>query len=107
MGDIAPVHFSAGRALARSAAGVGEATGVRSSPVPLDARLVKDAARRAGFSRCGIARAVPLDPGPLDRMLAQGYEADMAWIRTRREERLDPALLLPGARSVVVVALAY
>ncbi len=73
----------------------------------LDSAFVKAAAFRAGFHACGIARAVPLDPGPLDRMLARGFEADMAWLRTQRGERLDPARLLPGVRSVVVVALAY
>jgi epoxyqueuosine reductase len=73
----------------------------------LDAALVKDAARRAGFHACGIARAEPLDPGPLDRVLERGFEADMVWLRAQRAQRLDPALLLPGVRSVVVVALAY
>lgn len=74
---------------------------------PLDAASVKDAARRCGFVACGIARAERLDPGPLDRMLAAGAEADMVWLRTQREERLDPARLLPGARSVVALALGY
>ncbi len=73
----------------------------------LDTPLVKAAARRAGFHACGVARAAPLDPGPLDRLLATGGEADMVWLRTQRAERLDPALLLPGVRSVVAVALAY
>ena len=73
----------------------------------LDARLVKGAALRAGFHACGIACAGSLDPGPLDRLLAMGGEADMVWLRTQRAERLDPALLLPGVRSVVAVALAY
>jgi epoxyqueuosine reductase len=76
-------------------------------PEPLDAAFVKAAARRAGFHACGIARAAPLDPAPLDRMLAMGGDADMAWLRTQREARLDPARLLPGARSVVAVALSY
>src|SRR5690349_8703614 len=31
----------------------------------------------------------------------------MVWLRTQRAQRLDPALLLPGVRSVVAVALAY
>jgi epoxyqueuosine reductase len=74
---------------------------------PLDTPFVKAAALRAGFHACGVARAGPLDPGPLDRMLAMGGEADMAWLRTQRAQRLDPARLLPGARSVVVVALSY
>ncbi len=75
--------------------------------VPLTAATVKDAARDAGFHACGIARAAPIDPGPLDRVLARGYEADMVWLRTQRALRLDPGLLLEGARSVVAVALAY
>lgn len=75
--------------------------------MPLDSAFVKAAARRVGFHASGIARAAPLDPGPLDRMLARGFEADMTWLGRRRAERLDPALLLPGVRSVVAVALAY
>ena len=73
----------------------------------LTSALVKDAARRAGFHACGIARAGPLDPAPLDRVLGNGWEADMVWLRTQRDTRLDPSLLLAGARSVVAVALAY
>ncbi|HVP66422.1 MAG TPA: tRNA epoxyqueuosine(34) reductase QueG [Anaeromyxobacteraceae bacterium] len=68
---------------------------------------MKAAALDAGFHKVGIARAEPLDPGPLDRMLARGAEADMAWLRTQRAERLDPSRLLAGARSVVALALAY
>jgi epoxyqueuosine reductase len=68
---------------------------------------VKVAARAAGFHHVGIARAGPLDPRALDRMLARGWEADMAWLRTQRDERLDPSRVLPGARSVIAVALAH
>jgi epoxyqueuosine reductase len=73
----------------------------------LQSGWVKDAARAAGFHEVGVARAGPLDPAALDRVLAAGAEADMAWLRTQRAERLDPARLLPGARSVVAVALSY
>lgn len=76
-------------------------------PGALDSAFVKDAARRAGFHEVGIARAEPLDPGALDRVLAAGAEADMAWLRADRDARLDPARLLPGARSVVALALSY
>ena len=68
---------------------------------------MKEAARAAGFREVGIARAEPLDPGPLDRMLSRGAEADMAWLRTQREVRLDPARLLPGARSVLALAVPH
>ena len=62
---------------------------------PLDSAFVKAAARRAGFHEVGVARAEPLDPAPLDRVLAAGWEADMAWLRTQRAERLDPRAAPP------------
>jgi epoxyqueuosine reductase len=74
---------------------------------PLDSALVKEAARRAGFHEVGVARAAPLDPRHLDHVLARGWQADMAWLQTQRAERLDPGRLLPGARSVVALALSY
>jgi epoxyqueuosine reductase len=73
----------------------------------LDSEYVKEVARAAGFHKVGIARAEPLDPGPLDRVLARGWDADMAWLGSKRAHRLDPARLLPGARSVVALALGY
>lgn len=74
---------------------------------PLDAAWVKEAALAAGFHLAGVARAGPLDPAALDRMLARGAEADMVWLRTQRAERLDPSRLLPGVKSVVALALSY
>jgi epoxyqueuosine reductase len=76
-------------------------------PAPFDSPFVKAAALAAGFHEVGVARAAPLDPAPLDRVLAAGAEADMEWLRTQRDQRLDPARLLPGARSVVAVALSH
>ena len=73
----------------------------------LDSAFIKAAAREAGFDLSGVARAEPLDPGPLDRVLEVGAEADMTWLRTQREMRLDPTALLPGAKSVVALALRY
>jgi epoxyqueuosine reductase len=74
---------------------------------PLDSAFVKEASLAVGFHKVGVARAAVLDPAPLDRMLASGWEADMAWLRATRARRLDPAQVLPGARSVVVLALSY
>jgi hypothetical protein len=54
--------------------------------VPLDATLVKAAARRAGF-RAGIARAAVLDPAPLERVVANGWQADMAWLGAQHDQR--------------------
>jgi epoxyqueuosine reductase len=112
MGDIGSVHFSAGsrgsKGVARTGlAGRGRSTRLRRVTGTLDRAAVKADAALAGFHEAGVARAVPLDPAPLDRVLAAGAEADMAWLRDQRAERLDPARLLPGARSVVAVALSH
>jgi epoxyqueuosine reductase len=73
----------------------------------LDSAFVKEAARAAGFHKAGIAAAQPLDPSALDRVLQAGAEADMAWLGAQRAARLDPGRLLPGARSVIALAVSY
>ena len=71
------------------------------------AGLIKARARELGFDLCGIARAHPLDPGPLDRWLGNGWDADLGYIKARRDERLNPDRVLPGARSVIALAASY
>ncbi|MFM2152935.1 MAG: hypothetical protein RL199_1370 [Pseudomonadota bacterium] len=78
------------------------------SPDPTEAAAaVKAAAKAHGFDLVGIAPAAPLDPGPLDRWLANGWDADLWYVRQSRDERLDVSRVLPGARSVVAVAVNY
>ncbi|MCK6484993.1 MAG: tRNA epoxyqueuosine(34) reductase QueG [Phycisphaerae bacterium] len=69
---------------------------------------IKSLAAAAGFERCGIARLGPLARGDyfLD-WLRDGMAGTMGYLHRRRESRLDPSKLLPGARSAVVVALNY
>ncbi len=73
----------------------------------IEALQVKTRASELGFDLCGIAAAHPLDPARFDRWLEKGWDANLSYLRERREERLDPSRLLPGARSVVVVAASY
>lgn len=72
------------------------------------AKQLKRWAVEAGFDRAGVA---PLEPSAhrraLGRWLARGEHAGMEWMGRRREVRADPARLLPGARSVLCVALRY
>lgn len=68
---------------------------------------MKEAARREGFDLVGIAQAVPLDPAPIDHWLAEGWDATLDYVRNSRDERLDVARVVPGARSVVAVAVNY
>lgn len=60
-----------------------------------------------GFFRAGIARAEKLDGRQLDEWLRRGYHGEMAWMQSRRDLRLDPAALVPGAKSVIVCAMNY
>lgn len=71
------------------------------------AAQVKARARELGFDLCGVAPARPLSPERLDHWLSRGWDAGLAYVRARREERLDPSRILPGARSVIAVAASY
>ena len=73
----------------------------------LTAGHLKARARELGFDLCGVAQARKLDASRLDRWLDRGWDADLPYVRERRAERLDPSLLVPGARSVIVVAASY
>jgi epoxyqueuosine reductase len=69
---------------------------------------VKSRARAAGFDHVAIGPASPPDHGPaLERWLEAGYAGTMSYLERRLGERLDPGSVLPGARSVVCVALNY
>jgi epoxyqueuosine reductase len=69
---------------------------------------VKAVGRALGFDRVGVA---PADPGAAAERfrdwLSRGFAGEMDWLEARVAERLDPARLVPGARSVVAVAASY
>jgi epoxyqueuosine reductase len=69
---------------------------------------VRSRALELGFDRVAIGPAGPPDHGAaFERWLAAGHAGTMHYLERGRQARLDPALLLPGARSVVAVALSY
>ncbi|AKU90114.1 tRNA epoxyqueuosine(34) reductase QueG [Vulgatibacter incomptus] len=67
--------------------------------------LLRRLGREAGFDLVGLAPARALDPSPFEQYFAEGLHADMEWMRDER--RVDPRLLLPGAKTVAVFALSY
>ncbi|MFO1490650.1 MAG: QueG-associated DUF1730 domain-containing protein [Kiritimatiellia bacterium] len=77
------------------------------APAPLRDRL-DAAARDLGLDAFGVA---PAEASPraddLLAHLAAGRHADMEWLARDPHRRADPRLVLPGARSVIVVALSY
>ena len=69
---------------------------------------VKAQALELGFDRVAIGPAEPPEHGPeLETWLDAGYAGTMAYLDRGRADRLDPARLLPGCRSVVAVAVSY
>ena len=72
------------------------------------AQTVKALARDVGFDLVGITHANPIDRAAYYRgWLAAGYAGTMGYLHRNVRLRLDPAGLLPGARSIVCAALAY
>jgi epoxyqueuosine reductase len=69
---------------------------------------VRQRALDLGFDRVAVgSAAAPVHGGAFERWLDAGYAGGMAYLERTRKERLDPARLLPGARSVVAAALLY
>lgn len=69
---------------------------------------MREAALRLGFHRVGFTPVGPVERFRLYRAwLDAGRAADMEWLARDAEPRRDPAEVLPGARTVVTVALSY
>lgn len=61
----------------------------------------------AGFDLVGFAPTGPSPRADAFRLwLERGFAAGMEWMSARSEERADPARLLPGARTAIVVGLS-
>ena len=69
---------------------------------------IRERARELVFARVAVGSADPPEHGPaFERWLDAGHAGTMDYLHETRAERLDPARLLRGARSVVAVALSY
>ncbi|MGZ5552127.1 MAG: epoxyqueuosine reductase, partial [Chthoniobacterales bacterium] len=65
-------------------------------------------AQAVGFDSCRIAPcAPPRHAGEFRGWLRDGAAGEMDWMARGAEKRCDPDKILPGARSVVVVAMNY
>lgn len=76
-------------------------------PPDLKAALLARA-KEIGFDDCRIAKAAPpRHSADFQAWLRDGAAGEMEWIERGEEKRLDPQLVLPGAKSVIVVAMNY
>ena len=71
--------------------------------------FIKQTAGGLGFDYCGIARAEQLDDDArrLERWLNKGMQGSMAYMENNFDLRINPARLVPGARSVITLLLNY
>ncbi len=61
-----------------------------------------------GFAECRVTAAQPAAHRALyERWIADGKHGDMAWMSRDPARRSDPRLVVPGAQSVIVLAMNY
>ena len=71
--------------------------------------FIKAKASQLGFSYCGIAQARFLEEEAprLEEWLKRGYQGKMGYLENHFDKRLDPTLLVPGAKSVISLVYSY
>ena len=74
-----------------------------------NSKLIKDEALRLGFLFCGIAKAEFLEEEAprLEAWLNKGMHGEMSYMENYFDKRLDPRLLVDGAKSVISIGLNY
>ena len=74
-----------------------------------NAKIVKSIAADLGFSFCGISKAEFLEEEAprLTKWLKEGKQGGMSYMENHFDKRLDPTLLVPGAKSVVSLLFNY
>jgi len=70
---------------------------------------IKEKARAMGFDLVGISPAERLtdEAERLATWLSRGYHATMHWMERNQNRRTDPCEIVPGAKSVISVAINY
>jgi epoxyqueuosine reductase len=70
---------------------------------------VKELALQNGFGLCGISKAGFLEKEAprLETWLNNNYNGKMEWMNNHFDKRLDPRILVEGAKSVISVLLNY
>jgi epoxyqueuosine reductase len=71
--------------------------------------IIREEALRLGFMHCGFSKADFLEEEAprLEQWLNQQHHGKMSYMERWFDKRLDPRLLVPGAKSVISVLLNY
>lgn len=72
-------------------------------------KLVKNIANELGFMFCGISKAAFLEEEAtsLSNWLKENRNGKMSYMENHFDKRLDPTLLVPGAKTVISLAYNY
>lgn len=70
---------------------------------------IKSFARSLGFNLVNIipARPLPEEEEHVKKWLKKGFEADLEYMKKSPEKRTDPEKILPGAKSIICLAINY
>ncbi len=71
--------------------------------------LIKQEAKRLGFDSCGISKADFLEEEAthFEQWLKNGFHGKMKYMENYFDKRLDPRLLVEGAKSVITLSFNY
>ena len=72
-------------------------------------QLIKQKAEKFGFQSCGISKAEFLEEEAprLEAWLNKGYHGEMQYMENHFDKRLNPTLLVDGAKSVISLSYNY
>src|ERR1700709_1915419 len=72
-------------------------------------QLIKNEAQKLGFLFCGISKAEFLEEEAprLEQWLNKNMHGEMQYMENHFDKRLDPRLLVDGAKSIISVGLNY
>jgi len=72
-------------------------------------KLIKEKAEKFGFQSCGISKAEFLEEEAprLEAWLKNNYHGEMKYMENNFDKRLNPTLLVDGAKSVISISYNY
>ncbi len=69
---------------------------------------IRQRARESGFDECRFTTAEPPESAAqLERWLAEGRHGEMGYLERNAQKRAAPQLVLPGARTIIVLVASY
>jgi len=69
---------------------------------------IRKRARELGFDACRFTTAAAPESAPqFQQWLTEGQHGEMGYLERNASKRVDPRRVLPGARSIITLAVSY